>query len=227
MNQNCQVQFDDRKRQLTVKYLLNNIEQSIVISFDDMKRGVVTPLSGISVQSLSYREFKSLASELSEKFYANKSSTLTWSEQFCKLFSSAAALIYPEGRISITPEQINALKLDVKQMQKELCKKAEITPKELSEAVTAGYCSGVDTMFCTDDYLTIRQGDTIITRIALPGNDYCELRDFVLRNQDRILNPDNIEALRQSIREMKLQEALELTQRKGTMSYQTELIKRN
>ena len=227
MKQNCQVLFDDRKRQLTVKYKINNLEQSMIISYDEIKKGVVRSLSSIPVQSLSYREFKCLASELSERFCVDPACEMTWSDQFCKLLSSAAAVIYPNGRISITPEQINQLKLEVKKIQDKLCKEAGITQKEFTSAVTSDYCSGVDTMFCTDDYLTIRQGDIIITRIALPGNDYSELRDYVLRNQDRILNPSNIETLRQSIREMKLYEALELANRKGTMIYKNEIIKGN
>ena len=222
MKQNCQIKFDDRKRQLTIKFKTNSIEQNLTLSFDDIKKGLVKPLAHSSVQKLSYSEFKSLASEIAKRFHLDPSSALSWSEQFCKHMVGATAILHPaDPQKAITPEQINLLKLDIKHIQEKFCKELGITPKDLSGAITAGYCSGADTMFCTDDYMTIRQGNTIVARIALPGNDYNELLKYFNLYKDAMLNPDNIESMWENIRKMKMDEALELAHRNDGQGYQT------
>ena len=116
-----------------------------------------------------------------------------------------------------TPEELQTLKINAKMLQYELCKKAGITPKEFSEALSVGYCGGVDNMFCTDDFLTIRQGNKIVSVVNLPGNDYVELKEYFDSRSIQILSAENISALKESIRQMKLESALELAQRPGTL----------
>lgn len=218
MNQKCQVKFDDKKHQVTVTFNVNSVRQNMVLDYEKIRKGLDPSFVRSRVHRLSYDEFKYVSSELAKRFRVDPKISLSWAQQYALVFGKVADVMHPVNQsMVISAEQLHALKVDVKMLQNELCKKAGITPKEFSEALSVGYCGGVDNLFCTDDFLTIRQGNKIVSIVNLPGNDYIELKEYFTNRSRQILSEDNIMALRESIRQMKLDSALELAQRSGTL----------
>lgn len=215
MKKDCQVRFDDKKRQLTVNFVVNNVRQKMTLSYSDVRAGKVPRLANTRAYKLSYDEFKILAKELAIRFKMDPKVSLSWSDQFLLVFGHAAGVMHSKGlAVSLTADELKALKLDARMLGRELCLKAGVDPKGFGEALTAGYCSGVDTLFCTDDFIAIRKGNTIISRINLAGNDYNELKQFIRNAWDRIVSSENIEALKEGLRQLKLDGAYELACRK-------------
>lgn len=219
MNKICQIRFNDRKRELTVTFIINDISQSMTMSYADIRAGRVPELSGTRAHRLSYDELKTVAGELAKRFRTDPNVSLSPAQQFCLVLGHTAGVLHPAVQsAAVSYEQKQALKVDVKVVMSDLCEKAGTTPKEFREAISAGYCSGVDSLFCTDDYITLRQGDKVISRISFTGNDYNDLKNFLTQGGDRVLSFENVEYLRTGIRQMKLENALELANRKGTMT---------
>lgn len=219
MKQNCVVKFDDSKRNVLITFTVNSTTQRMVIGYDDMRNGLIPMLSKSRANHLSYREFKALITEIAKRFQLDPKSSLTWSEQFGRMIAHVAGVLHPVNPVhAITHDQIQALKIDAKLLQNTMCEKAGISAKDFTEALSVGYCAGVDNLFCTDDFLTVRQGNKIVAIIGLPGNDYNELKSHFINEAQRVLSPSNIETIKREIRQMKIDNALELAQRKGSIN---------
>ena len=218
MQQNCQVKFDDNKRILTVTLKTNDVAQKFTLSYDDMKRGLVQPLISSRAHRLTYKEFKKVSNEIAIRFKVDPKSKLPWSEQFCLVLGHVAGVLHPQNRILSSDEKM-LIKMNVRNLNQSLCDSAVVGRSDFSEAITAGYCGGVDSMFCTDDYITIRKGNTIIARVGLSGNDYTELKEFYDRGVERILSRENIANLAEAVRQMKMDKAMELAGKKGSLAF--------
>lgn len=213
MNEECRISFDDTKKRMTVSFSFKGNVESMVLPYDRLRKGELG-MSG--AYKFSYSELKVVAHELAQRFRLDPKCDLAWKQQFLLVMDHTLKSLYPPvgNSSSLTIAQIKLLRLDTKVFMQDLYEKAGTNQKEFREALSMGYCPGVDSMFCTDDYITIRKGDKIIAKVALPGNDYVELRRFLTQGGDRILTMENIENLKDGVRRMKMEKALALAERK-------------
>lgn len=211
MEQTCQIRFDDNKRICNIDFIVNDVRRSASISFEDVRRGRIPSLLGHKAHKFTYDEFKKAAVALSKSFAPDLKSSLSWTEQYCLELAKISDKLYAlKSSNELTPEQFRDLKRDISKLGKDFLAAVGISEKEYSQAYTVGYCMGVDTLFCTSDYLSIRRGDVIVARINLPGNDYNDLKSFLQEASKEIMSEHNIESMRAAIKQMKMDEATRL-----------------
>lgn len=210
MDRNIQVRFDDRKRQLTVTFIINDARKRMTLSYAQLRNCEIAGMQGHRAHKLSYKEFKLVAKSMEERFVPDMSSGRSVEDQFVEVMAKVADVLHPRRGTVLTTSQIQGLGLDIRMIHESFLKAAGIASKEFSQAMTAGYCEGVDTLFQTQDFIAIRKGNTIVARINLEGNDYNELREFLKHGGDRVLTMENIEQLQQAVKRMKMDAAIEL-----------------
>ena len=209
MNQNCQVTFDDNRRSMTVKFVVNHVKTQLVVSYDDVIRGRVPCMAGHKAHKFSYEDFKKASAALAKTFRPEYQASC--GIQFCKELAVASDALYRiQNSRNLSPDEYKALKAEIARLGQDFLKAADIPANVYTQAVTVGYCTGVDTLFCTSDYLSVRRGDQIIARIDLPGNDYNDLRNFLLQAGEDVLSSGNIENMKAAVKQMKMDEATRL-----------------
>lgn len=170
---------------------------------------------GHSLDKLSERKLKELIAYAEHKFSYNSKSVVGIYDQFCRFLSTECdKLLNPVFRDSLTTEQMSELKGFIKDCHGQLERKACVFPGTVKDAISFQYHDGFNHLTRDDDFIAVRCGDKIVSIIALPGNDFNDLKKFLLAGGEKVLSPENVVNFRKAVRLMKRDKAFELAQRR-------------
>lgn len=171
-------------------------------------------LSGSRIGELGEKRLKALIEYVDHGFRPDPASSLTWREQFCRALAGAGDS-HLLRRTELTPGQLKEVRAAVRDINLSLAMAARaVDPASaFRSAVTYQYHDGFNHLTRDDDFIAVRSGDRIVAIIALPGNDYNELKKFLKAGGDRVLSPENVQAFRRALAAAKKAEMAKMLRR--------------
>ena len=204
------IEFDKGLRTAVIKLSLNGVYLNLNLSLGDIRSEAL--LQDSRLGELGPKRLKALLEYVDHRFEVDPRSPIPWKEQFCRALAKEcdALLSLP---VKLTPEQLREVRRAVRETNVSLERAAQAAPGALGLALEFQYHDGFNHLTRDDDFIAVRRGGRIVGVIALPGNDYNEVKKFLMAGGDRVLDPTNVECFRAALRHARKMDALRLTGR--------------
>jgi len=207
------INFNDGQQTATLKLSLEGVSLSSNIDLRILANDPV--LKDSRIRELTPKQLKSLLEYVDHRFKVDPRSALPWRDQFLRSLAKEceAFLKLP---VKLTPERMAEIRKAVKDVNVSLERAIGAKSGEFGDALQYQYHDGFRHLTRDDDFIAVRRGGQIVSIIMLRGNDENDIINFLKYAKGKILNPDNIDAFRESLFNARKMKALELTNRKAS-----------
>ena len=203
----------DNSRNVEVRMSFRGV--SSVFRANLMTLGNDPLMKGSGIGDLSPTKLRALLEYTDHRFRVDPKSPLRWEEQFKKSLSKDCRDLLL-AKVLMTPEELRTLMACVHGMNAKMAIEAgarDIAHK-VEEVIDYQYHDGFNHMTRDDDFIAVRRGGRVVSIIALPGNDFNEMKKFLKAGGDLMLTPENIEGFRKYMHDYKKAKAYALANMK-------------
>lgn len=205
------VQFDESTSKATLKLSLGNVSVPVTIDLFDLS---TEPVLGKSLlQRLDLRRRRAFLEYADACFKLDKLSPVPWRDQFCTFLAKESDRILSLP-VKVSSAELRELMDYVRNVRRQLVADAGVHREEFGEALCYQYHDGFNHLTRDDDFFAVFCGNRIVSIIPLPGNDYNELKKFLMAGSDQVLSPENVVALHKAVMEMRKSKLAKLAKRR-------------
>lgn len=210
------IEFDKGQRMAMIQLSLMGTSVNLNLDMRNIKSEPL--LKDSRLNELTMTNLKGLLEYVDHHFKVDPKSALPWKEQYCMALAKECEKLLKAIK-TLSPqhfEELSALVDDkVLQVRSDLLKAAKVRPEMYAPAVSYQYHDGFNHMTRDDDFIAVRRGNKVIGIIALPGNDYNEVKKFLKAGGDKCLSAQNVEAFKQAVRKVKQSQAASMVRKLG------------
>lgn len=212
------VKFDNDMNNVEVLYKsgLNPNWHSIGMNIDGIRRFSRTPGSvyfGHGIDKLSNAQLRGLIVRASMNFKANPDLNVSYESRFARCLVRECDQFRNAQRL-LSPVQVAEFRKIVEDTNMSICDAAKVSREHFEPCVTSEY-SGFNNLTMDDDFICLKKGGLVVSVIALPGNDYNLIKNYLREAGDKCLSATNIDDFRLCLKRYRQDKALKLCENKG------------
>ena len=189
------IEFDRGQHMAVIHLSLAGVSMPVSLDLRDIRSEPL--LRDSRLGELSPKRLKALLEYVDHGFRLDPKSPVPWKEQFCSALSKACSDLL-SASVRLTPDQLAKLPALVRAANLSIPKALRVPDPAgaFDLAVSYDYHDGFRHMTRDDDFIAVRRGGKIIGIIALPGNDWNDLINFLKDGGDKLVERENLDQFR-------------------------------
>jgi hypothetical protein len=206
------IEFDRGQHLAVIHLSLAGVSMPVSLDLRDIRSEPL--LRDSRLGELSPKRLKALLEYVDHGFRLDPKSPVPWKEQFCSALSKACSDLL-SAPVRLTADQVAQLPALVRAANLSVPKALGVPDpaKAFDMAVSYDYHDGFRHMTRDDDFIAVRRGGRIVGIIALPGNDWNDLINFLKDGGHKLVDPENLDQFRKAYSAARKAHTLDLLSR--------------